>query len=183
MGRQIDLDSPLSEEDRQYLTERGRGYLLHANERRFGTPDEPKEPEPGDLGPTSQSPFYDSTERAKAVYDVGGAPLPGTVLDRDTGRVFDRDNGVLVEFTGPGPSPGASNLSSVREPEGFESTGDEDDNVDDDIVEKVLAYPNMDALRKELRRKKIDFDSEDKREDLENKLAVFLQDERDAKRG
>src|SRR5215475_5572476 len=127
MGRQINLDEPLSKEDREYLVERGRGYLLAANESRFGTPDNPREPDEGDLGPTSQSPFYDSEERQKAIYDVGGAPLPGTTLDYDTGRIADRENGVLVEYTGPGHTPGAYNLASVREPEGFESIAEEGD--------------------------------------------------------
>lgn len=184
MGKQIDLDSPLSKEDREYLVSRGRGYLLAANERRFGTPDKPKEPDEGDTGPTSQSPFYDSAEREKAIYDVGGAPLPGTVLDYDTGRVADRENGVIVEFTGPGHTPGASSLVGRREPEGFTSKpdeGEEGEDIDDDIVQKVLNLPNVTALKKELDKKKIAYAADDKREDLENRLAVALQDERDAK--
>lgn len=183
MGRQVNLDEPLSVEDREYLKSRGRGYLLAANERRFGTPDEPREPDEGDLGASSQSPFYDSEERQKAIYDVGGAPLPGTTLDYDTGRVADRENGVLVEFTGPGHTPGASDLRGRREPEGFTSTSEDGDDIDDDIVQRVLDMPNVGAIKNELKKKKVEAPSGANREDLENLLAVTLQDERDAKKG
>jgi hypothetical protein len=105
MGRFVDLNSRLSEEDKQYLRDRGRGYLIPANERRFGTNDEPREPEEFEkAGSNAVSPFYQSEVREAAVYDVGGAPLPNTTLDYNTGRVADRDNGKTIEFTGPGLS-------------------------------------------------------------------------------
>jgi len=187
MGRVINLDAPLSPEDRQYLTERGRDYLIPANERRFGTPENPRTPEEWEQGEGSaQSPFYDNHSRQKAVYDVGGAPLPGAVLDYDTGRVADRDDGLVVEFTGPGHTPGAADLrvGGRREPEGFSSTGEPgDDDIDDDIVQKVLDIPNVAGLKKELAKKQVEVPSDAKREDLENLLAVTLQDERDARSG
>jgi hypothetical protein len=189
MGKQINLDEPLSVEDREYLKSRGRGYLIPANERRFGTPDDPKEPDEFDGGASAQSPFYDSQKRAKAVYDVGGAPLPDVVLDYNTGRVADRDNGVLVEFTGPGHTPGAADLRGRREPEGFasyevdENGNPVDDEIDDDIVQKVLEIPNVATLKKELDKKKVSYDKDAKREELENRLAIALQDERDASAG
>jgi hypothetical protein len=177
MGRQVNLDAPLSAEDKQYLVERGRGYLIPANERRFGA-DGTRVPEAHEaVGAPSQSPFYDNQEREKAVYDVGGAPLPNTVLDYDNGRVLDRENGVTVEYTGPGHTPGGFNL----EPEGFVSSSDEDDDIDEDIVHTVLGL-NVAGLKEQLTTLGVDVDSKDKKEDLQNKLAIALQDARDAEK-
>ena len=181
MGRQVDLDSPLSAEDKAFLNGRGRGYLVEVNERRFGA-DGKREPEAHEqAGGSTQSPFYDNDEREKAVYDVGGAPLPGTVLDYNTGRIADRDNGVLLEYTGPGHTPGAYDMR--HEAEGFSSRPDEgDEEIDEDIVEKVLAYKNVTELRNALKKEKVEFAGDDKRDDLENKLAIHLQDKRDAEK-
>ena len=173
MGRQVNLEAPLSQDDKDYLVSRGRGYLIFANERRFGA-DGTRQPEEHELaGAPSQSPFYDSQERAKAVYDVGGVALPGTVLDYDSGRVLDRENGVAVEYTGPGHTPGGF------EPEGFSSYSDEDDHIDDDIVEEVLGL-HVAGLKGRLTTLDIEVDPKDKKEDLQNKLAIALQDARDA---
>lgn len=179
MGRFVDLDKPLSQEDREYLQSRGRGYLLYANERRFGTPDNPREPEEHEkAGAPSQSPFYDTQARDRAVYDVGGASLPGTTLDYDTGRTFDRENGVIVEPS-PVNQPGAY-ANHIREPEGFDSSSEEDDDIDEDIVEEVLKL-HVAGLKGRLTTLGVDVDPDDKKADLQNKLAIALQDERDGK--
>lgn len=189
MGRQVDLDSPLSEEDKQYLRERGREYLIPANERRFGK-DGTRVPEEWETaGASAQSPFYDNQERDRAVYDKGGAPLPGTVLDHDTGRVFDREEGITVEYSGPGHSPGGYALPDPDPDDGqYEAGGvfteralDEngnpiDDDFDDDITEYVTGIPNIGELREELKEHGIPFDKDDKRPELNDKLVVFYQD-------
>lgn len=187
MGLVIDHNHRYTEEERAYLLGRGRGYLIPANERRFGTNANPREPEAHEQHDSHAiSPFYQSEAREAAVYDVGGAPLPGAVLDYDTGRIADRENGVTIEYAGPGHTPGASNLSAQRdrqyEPEGFVSYGDDDGDVDidEDIVEEVLAHKTVAALKKALKDHNVDVDADWKREDLENALAVALQDERDA---
>jgi hypothetical protein len=187
MGILIDHNHRYTDDEKNYLESRGRGYLIPANERRFGTNENPRDPDPHEQHDSEAiSPFYQAEDRHAAVYDVGGAPLPGTVLNYETGRVYDRENGVEVEFTGPGHTPGASNLASVRgEPEGFEGYEvDENGNpvpgIDDDIVEQVLALPNVTAVKKELDALGVDYDSKAKRDDLENALAVALQDKRDA---
>lgn len=185
MGRKIDQNKPFTEEDKAYLRSRGRGYLIHANERRFGA-DGTKTPEPGEeAGDFALSPFYDSETRAKAVYDVGGAPLPNTVLDYDNGRVYDRDNGMTVEYSGPGHAPGAYPVGS-SEPEGFQSYAIDangnpvDDDFDPDIVEYVLSLPNKDAVQEELNEANVPFKSDDGRSKLNDKLIVNLQDRRKA---
>lgn len=187
MGIQIDHNHRYTKEERDYLTSRGRGYLIPANERRFGTVEEPREPEEWEKENSNAiSPFYQAEDREAAVYDVGGAPLPNTTLDYNTGRVADRENGVTVEYSGPGHVPGAYDLRGRREPEGFDSYAvDEqgnpvDDEIDDDIVEHVVAMPNVASLKKEIKDLKGEYDSDDKREELENKLAVLIQDLRDA---
>lgn len=154
MGRFIDLNSPLSEEDRAYLKSRGRGYLLAANERRFGTPDNPREPEEHEkAGAPAQSPFYDTQERDKAVYDTGGAPLPGATLDYNTGRAYDRDNGVLVEPAQAGHTPGAYG-SRYDSGEVFEEGDEDNSDIDEDIAEKVTSL-GIRELEAELKEKNI----------------------------
>ncbi|UOW93349.1 hypothetical protein SEA_LABELLE_23 [Mycobacterium phage Labelle] len=191
MGRFVDLNQRLSEEDKAYLRSRGRGYLIPANERRFGTNENPREPEEHEqAGQNAISPFYQPEDREAAVYDKGGAPLPGTVLDYNTGRVADRENGKLVEFTGPGHTPGAFDLQSTRGLEyaegGFvgydvdENGNPVDDEIDEDIVAHVLAVSNVTALKKEIKERGGEYDSDAKRQDLENTLAILLQDLRDA---
>lgn len=188
MGKAIDLDKPLSPEDKQYLRERGRGYLIPANERRFGENGDQKPVEWEGAGAAAVSPFYDNAERDKAVYDVGGAPLPNTVLDVNTGRVLDRENGVGVEYTGPGPAPGAYNLAAQRDSEYFDSADDEDD-IPDDIVQEVLEYKTENGLKKRLEKEGVQVPDEDPEEtkngldykaQLQNRLAVHLDDQRRA---
>lgn len=188
MGKVVDMNRPLSEEDKAFLRERGRGYLIPANERRFGVNGDQTPVEGEEAGNHAISPFYNQQERESAVYDKGGAPLPGTTLDYNTGRVADRINGKTVEFTGPGHTPGAFDLTPQRDAEygGFGSYDvDEngnivDDHMDDDIVEFVTGLKNVGELKENLKELEVDFSSDDKREDLENKLAVKLQDLRDA---
>lgn len=185
MGRQIDQNKPFTEEDKAYLRSRGRGYLIPANERRFGENGDKTPSEHEEAGDFALSPFYDSETREKAVYDVGGAALPGTVLDYDTGRVYDRDNGLTVEYTGPGHTPGAYPVGS-SEPEGFQSYAVDDngnpvdDTFDEDIVEYVTSLPNKDAVTEELEEAGVPFKKDDGRNKLNDKLIVNLQDRRKA---
>lgn len=179
MGIPINHDQPYTEEVKAYLRERGRGYLIPANERRFGE-DGTRVPEPHEtVGTTVVSPFYDPAHREKAIYDVGGAPLPGTVLDYDTGRVADRDNGVLAEYTGPGHTPGAHDLSRQLEPEGFASTSDSDDDIDDDIVSYVTKLKTKGDVQAKLTDLGVGYETDANRHRLDEQLAITLQDLRD----
>lgn len=172
MGRFVDLNSPLSEDDKSYLRSRGRGYLIFANERRFGE-DGTRVPEAHEAaGAPSQSPFYDTQARDRAVYDRGGAPLPGTTLDYDTGRVFDRDNGVRVEPAMPVTSPGMYATNP------FNSTDEYASDIDDDIADEVTGL-TVAALKERLSAAGVEIDHDDKKADLQDKLAIYLQDERD----
>ncbi len=180
MGRLVDLNSPLSEEDKEYLRSRGRGYLIFANERRFGK-DGKREPEEWEkAGAPSQSPFYDTQERDRAVYDRGGAPLPGTTLDYDTGRAYDRDNGVIVEPNLPVTSPG--HYATRLEPEGFESYDEDGSDIDEDIAEEVTSL-TVPQLKDRLDSAGVEYEHTDKKADLQDKLAIHLQDKRDGRSG
>lgn len=179
MGRFIDLDKPLSEEDRAYLISRGRDYVIPANERRFGTPDDPREPEEWEAaGAPAVSPFYDTQERDKAVYDTGGAPLPNTTLDYNTGRVLDRDNGLLVEPVHAGHTPGAYPLDSAQQ---FFGEGRDEDgsDIDEDIAEEVTSL-KVAELKERLESEGVEYDVSDKKDDLQDRLAIHLQDQRNA---
>jgi 3-mercaptopyruvate sulfurtransferase SseA len=176
MGRFVDLNKRLSKEDREYLKSRSRGYLIPANERRFGTEENPHEPESHELeGTRPENQYYDNEERAKAVYDTGGAPLPNTTLDYNTGRAYDRDNGVLVEPRLAGHTPGAH-------PSPWTGEYDEDDSdIDDDIAEEVTSL-TVAELKEKLDKAKVQYSHEDKKADLQDKLAIHLQDKRDGKK-
>lgn len=179
MGKAINHDHRYTQEEREYLKSRGRGYMVAVNERRFGTEENPTDTPEG----PQVNPFYDDSVRQKAVYDVGGAPLPNTTLDYNTGRVMDRDNGQLLEYTGPGHTPGAYDLrvDGKRNPEGFmEYSDDEEVDIDDDIVQYVVGLPNKNKLKEALKEAGAEFHSDDDREELENRLALTLQDKRDA---
>lgn len=199
MGRQIDLNQPLSEEDVTYLISRGRRHQLHANFRRFGPPGNHHEPVEGEeAGQTPGSVFYDEDERAKAVYDTGGGHLPGTTLDYDTGRAFDRENGVTVQPAHAGHTPGAfaSRYDFVQ------GRDDDDADIDEDIAahvtslsitdlekelkERELGVPehrdisdlNVDELVQELHDREVQTEKTDKKPDLVKKLKSKLSQER-----
>ena len=178
MGRFVDLDQPLSEEDKEYLRSRSRGYLIPANERRFGVDGKQEPAEHEKAGDVPGNPFYDAEQRSQAVYDTGGAPLPGTTLDYDTGRVFDRDNGVTVEPRPAGHTPGAYPV-----PEGFFGNGQDEDgsDIDEDIAEEVTSL-KVAELKERLEQEGVEVDPGDKKDDLQDKLAIALQDKRDGKR-
>jgi hypothetical protein len=142
MGRVIDFNAPLSDEDKEYLQSRGRGHEIDANERQFAE---------GGEGADPVNQKYNLAEREAADYDVGGAPLPGRVLDHDTGRVIP-----LSDFSDGSPDEG---------------------DVDDDIVEEVEAL-NVSELKARLDKEKVAYESNAKKADLQDALAIHLHDKR-----
>lgn len=180
MGKVIDKNRPYSAEEKQYLIERGRGYLIAENERRFGKNGDQEPVEGEEAGSPQKSVFYDNEQREKAVYDIGGGALPNTILDKDTGRLYDRENGVLVEYTGPGHTPSASDLSVQRDPNFVEGRSDDGDDIDVDITEYVLAKKmTVDKLKARLDKESVEYSSDDNKPRLQELLAIKLQDDRD----
>jgi hypothetical protein len=139
MGRLINFDEKLSDEDKEYLQSRGRGNEIIENDRRFaeGAPEGVQK--------------FDTEARAQADYDVGGAPLPGSILDTDTGRVIPRQ-----EFTDGAPDEG---------------------DVDDDIVEEVESL-NVAELKARLREEGVAVESGANKAELQDALAIHLHDKR-----
>lgn len=199
MARQIDLNSPLSEEDVQYLVSRGRRHQLHANFRRFGAPGDYHEPAEGEeAGQTPGSVLYDQEQRDQSVYDTGGAPLANTTLDYNTGRVFDRENGVTVEPKPAGHVPGGfgSRYDFV------EGRDENDSDIDQDIAEHVTSLSisdlekslkehdqevpqhkdisnlSVEELVSELHEREVQTEKGDKKPDLVKKLKAKLSQER-----
>jgi hypothetical protein len=139
MGREIDFNQPLSDVDKEYLKSRGRGYLIAANDRRFPGGDASAAVEHEKAGEPVGSEFYDNEARNRAVYDTAGAPLPGTTLDYDSGRAFDRDNGVTVEPRTAGHTPGQFSSRHTDEGDFAEGEEGENDDIDEDIADNVIA--------------------------------------------
>lgn len=179
MGRVIDENKPFSPEDKQYLIDRGRGYKIPANERRFGVNGDAEPVEGEEAGQSAVSPFYDPEPGHHASYDVGGAPLPGAVLDHNTKRVYDRDNGVIVEPTGMGLQHSGSDLAAQRDFSEDGKSADGDD-IDADIAEYVLdKKKTIPILKDKLDSLEVEYSSDDNKQDLQEKLAIKLQDDRD----
>lgn len=199
MARHVDLNSPLTEEDVQYLISRGREHQLHANFRRFGPPGDHHEPAEGEeAGKVPGSTFYDQEVRGTAVYDIGGGHLPGSTLDYNTGRAFDRENGVTVEPALAGHTPG-SYASRYDFREGIDEDGSD---IDEDIADHVtslsatdlekelkehgLGVPekkdasglSVEQLVEELHDREVQTAKEDKKADLQKKLKAALDKER-----
>lgn len=166
MGKNIDFNQPLSEDDKEFLRSRGRGYQVDDNERRFpGGKAENADPhETAGSDPDSAS--FDTDVRNQATHDVGGAPLPGQILDIDTGRVVP----LQERSSGDGGF-------DIIDPDSGESINDPDA-FDSDIVEYVEGIQNVPELKKALEKEKIDYTGKTKREELEDALIVGLQDKR-----
>jgi hypothetical protein len=194
MSLVLDPNRPWTDEEKEWAKSSGRGYLIETNERRFpnGKASKAEKHEKAGAPPESaQFGQFGEMARQSAVYDVGGVPLPGTTLDYDTGRALQFDaegNGVTVEPSLPLNSPGAyaSTAAIVQEAEGFGSYSDQGDDVDDDIVELVLSYKTKadvqqaidEANEKAPAQFRQSYSSSDDRNDLNDKLALVLQDTR-----
>lgn len=167
MGRYIDPNKPFTEDEKEYLRARGRGHQIIENERRFPDGDENAADELETSGHDPESASFDPEARSNADYDVGGAPLPGTVLDVDTGRVVPLSTRSDGAFDYIDPETG---LPAV-DPDAF----------DEDIVESVdsLTVPELKAA---LKAEEVDFDAKSKKEDLQDALIIARQDKRNAER-
>ena len=177
MSLVLDPNKPWSEREKAIARSTGRGALIVANERRFPNGEVQEGDTEGEPQNSAQFDHQGTEVRQNAAYDVGGAPLPGAVLDYDTGRAFgvdENDNAVLLEPALPGnTSPGTSANPSPWG-DGVPDEGD----VDDDIVEYVQGLPNVKALKDELDKAGVPYSKEAKRDELEDALAIHLYDKR-----
>lgn len=202
MSMVLDPNQPWTDEQKAWARDSGRAHLITANERRFpgGVAEAAEDHEAAGDQPVSPVFGTDGAAlREAATYDVGGAPLPGSTLDYDTGRGYgfdEDDNGVLVEPNPPKNSPGAFAHSltpeafaaasgTVATPEGFTSTPEGGDDIDADIVEHVVGLKNKAEVLAELKNWNEKFpqfaqepEPGDGRDDLNDKLALVMQDAR-----
>jgi hypothetical protein len=98
MGRQIDFDKPLSDENKAWLRDRSRGYEVDDNERRFSDdPDAPVVPDT-DWTPSNRmaaEPFDEPGANPRQVpFPVG---VDGEHVDRSAGGYDDQTEEVAVE--------------------------------------------------------------------------------------
>ena len=170
MGRFIDPNQPFSETDKEYLRSRGRSDQIIENERRFGADGSKVPDELEQAGQDPESASFDGDERDDLDYDVGGAALPGTVLDTDTGRVIPLKD--RSEATGAFDYVDPNTGEVLPDPDAF----------DEDIIERVEGLPNVKAVEKELDDLGVDHSDITKRRDLDDALIIALQDKRNAER-
>lgn len=169
MGRYIDPNQPFDDDTVEFLESRGRHGEVVENRRRFPNGEASAADIHEGAGENPESASFDTDDRSGADYDVGGAPLPGRVLDVDTGRVIPLNERTEtpegLSFIDPETG------EEIKDPNAF----------DPDIVEHVESIKNVDELKKRLKDEKVDFTGKTKREDLEDALIVALQDKRDGK--
>ena len=148
MGRYINPDQPMSDEDKKFLCARSRGDEVIENERRFPVGGQPEPHESAGYMPVKEG--YDYLTQAQKMEDAGGLPIDPIPTD-------EKGIPVLPEY-------------------GYDIDEDGDD-LDDDILEKVLGM-NVEELKAEL--KKLDLKTSGNKDELVDRLANGLQDQRDA---
>lgn len=192
MGRYIDPDQPMSDEDKEFLRGRSRGDEVIENERRFPPDGEPAPHEAAGYMPTK--PGYDYQKQADKIEDAGGLQVERIPVD-DEGRPMIKEYGYVEGITHESAFDSeidddkiAEEQAKEPEPENDEDDdsdsdsedSDEDDDegdLDDDILERVLDM-EYDDLQKEL--KELGLKANGTKEDLVDRLANALQDKRDA---
>lgn len=153
MGRYIDPDQPMSDEDKEFLRMRARGDEVIENERRFPPGEKPAEHESEGFMPTK--PGYDYLAQAEKTEDAGGRQIERLPVD-------EAGHPIVPEY-------GYDDADSLGQ--------DDSDDLDDDILEKVLDM-NVEELEDEL--EKLGLEKSGNKEELVDRLANALQDKRDA---
>lgn len=188
MGRYINPDERMSDEDKEFLRLRSRGDEVIENERRFPDEAEPAPHEADGYMPTKVG--YDYEKQAAKVEDAGGLQVERIPTD-DEGRPMvaeygyvegiirtddlpDEDDEVEVELpTEPEDEPDPEPTPEDETPEPADS---DDDDLDDDILERVIDM-TVDEMKTELER--LNEKKSGNRDELIDRLANALQDERD----
>lgn len=185
MGRYINPDERMSDEDKEFLRLRSRGDEVIENERRFPDEAEPAPHEADGYMPTKVG--YDYEKQAAKVEDAGGLQVERIPTDNEgrpmvaeygyvegiihTDDLPDEDDEVEVEL----PTEPEDEPEPVEE-ETPEPADSDDDDLDDDILERVIDM-NVDEMKTELER--LGEEKSGNRDELIDRLANALQDERD----
>lgn len=180
MGRYIDPDQPMSDEDKEFLRGRSRGDEVIENERRFPPDGEAAPHEAAGYMPTK--PGYDYNKQADKIEDAGGLQVERIPTD-DEGRPMIKEYGYVEGITHESAFDSEIDDDKIAEEQAAvddddeESSDDDGDDIDDDILERVLDL-EYDDLQKEL--KELGHKANGSKEDLVDRLANALQDKRDA---
>lgn len=170
MGRYINPDVPMSDEDKEFLRGRARGDEVIENERRFPPGGHPVEHEAEGFMPTKVG--YDYQKQADKIEDAGGLQVERIPTD-DEGRPLVAEYGYVEGITridDDDDEPQADVPSHTPEAD------PESDDIDDDILDRVLdlTVEELKAELEELGEKK-----SGNKEELIDRLANALQDKRD----
>ena len=163
MGRFINPDEPMSDEDKEFLRGRARGDEVIENERRFPPDGEPEPHEAAGFMPSK--PGYDYHAQADKIEDAGGLEVQRIPTD-DQGRPMVAEYGY------------ADVIAKVDDVEGDKSEDDSDDEegIDDDILNRVMDL-TVEELKDEL--EALDEKKSGNKDELVERLANRLQDDRD----
>ena len=170
MGRYINPDEPMSDEDKEFLRGRAREDEVIENERRFPPGSEAAPHEEAGFMPTKVG--YDYNKQADKIEDAGGLQVERIPTD-DEGRPLVAEYGYVEGITRVDDDDDDDEKqadSSSPEPEA------DSDDIDDDILEKVLDM-NVEELKDEL--EKLGEKKSGNKEELIDRLANALQDKRD----
>ena len=169
MGRYINPDARMSDEDKEFLRLRSRGDEVIENERRFPEEAEPAPHEADGYMPTKVG--YDYEKQAQKVEDAGGLQVERIPTDNE-GRPMVAEYGYVegIIRTDDLPDEDDGPQSPV------EPADADGDDLDDDILERVIDM-TVDEMKAELER--LNEKKSGNRDELIDRLANALQDERD----
>ena len=182
MGRYINPDERMSDEDKEFLRLRSRGDEVIENERRFPDEAEPAPHEADGYMPTKVG--YDYEKQAAKVEDAGGLQVERIPTD-DEGRPMVAEYGYVEGIIRTDDLPDEDDEVEVELPtepedepeeETPEPADSDDDDLDDDILERVIDM-TVDEMKTELER--LNEKESGNRDELIDRLANALQDERD----
>ena len=159
MGRYINPDQPMTDEEKAFLRGRARADEVIENERRFPPDGEAAPHEAEGFMPTKVG--YDYQKQADKVEDAGGLQVERIPTD-DQGRPMVAEYGYV---------------EGIIKSDEVEDDEPEEGEIDDDILERVLKL-NVEELKDEL--EKLDQKKTGNKDELIDRLANALQDKRDA---
>lgn len=169
MGRFINPDQKMSDDDKAFLRGRAREDEVIENERRFPDDAEPAAHEADGYMPTKVG--YDYEKQAAKIEDAGGIMIERIPTD-DEGRPMVEEYGYVNAIVKDDGDDDDDEPQSPAEP----ADADGDD-LDDDILDKVLEM-NVEELKTELEKRKAHVSGN--KDELVDRLANLMQDERDA---
>lgn len=172
MGRYINPDKRMSDEDKAFLRGRAREDEVIENERRFPAESDPAPHEADGYMPTKVG--YDYEKQAQKVEDAGGLQVERIPTD-EQGRPMVAEYGYVEGIIRTDDLPPED--EDDDEPQSPAEPADADgDDLDDDILDKVLEM-TVDEMKTELER--LNEKKSGNRDELIDRLANALQDERD----